>query len=151
MFSVGFVPNTVEPNTLDVLDPLVLKGLGPPSPEVAMPFEASPPNGLDVEEAAGTLKPNGDGSGAALDTTDPSVVDLSNPVPPFGVKGVKETIGPLFVVDPKGLLEVALEAVAGVAALFMVELLVEVLAELPNPKLNLGWVDVLLTATLGET
>lgn len=148
MFSVGFVPNTVEPNTLDVLDPLVLKGLGAPSPDVGTPFEASPPNGLDVEEVAGALKPNGDGSRAGLDTTDPSVVDLSTPVPPFGVKGVKETIGPLLVVDPKGLLG----AGAGVVALFMVELVVdEGLTELPNPKLNLGGVDVLLTASLEVT
>lgn len=92
---MGFVPNTVEPNTFDVLDPLVLKGLGAPSPEVGAPFEAALPNALDVEDVAGTLKPNDDGSGAALDTTDPPVVNLSTPVPPLGVKGVNETIGPL--------------------------------------------------------
>lgn len=150
MFSVGLVPNTVEPNTLDVLDPLVLKGLGAPSPEVAMPFDASPPNVLGEEEVAGALKPNDDGSGVVLDNG--FVVGLLTPVPPFGVKGVKETIGPLLVVDPKGLLEVALEAAAGVAALFMVGLFVdEVLAELPSPKLNLGWVDVLFTVTLEVT
>jgi len=146
LFSADCVPNAVEPNTLDGLDPLLLKGLVAPNPEAAAPFEAPPPNAVDVEEATGPLKPNSDGSAAALDVTDPSAVGLSTLVPPLGVKGVNETIG---LLDAKGLLEAALEVAPGAAALFIAELFVdEVLAEPPNPKLNLGWFNVLPAAAL---
>ncbi len=124
---------------LDVLGPLVLKGLGAPNPKVATLFEASPPNILEVEAPPGAWKPNDEGCGVAFD---PSIVGLSTLAPRLGVKGWKETIGLLLVFDPKGLLEGALGAAAGVAALFTVRLFVdEALAG--NPKLNLGWVDAL--------
>lgn len=124
--------------------------MGAPNPEVATAFEVLKPKLLGVEEVVGALKPKGDGSGAVLGA--PPVAELLTPAPPFGVKDVKETIGLLLVVDPKGLPEVAVGTVAGAAALFMVELFVdEVLAELPRPKLNFGWVDVLFTAKLELT
>lgn len=139
--SAGFAPNVVEPNTFDVLDPLVLKGLGAPNPEVVPPFEASPPKVVDEEKVVGALKPNGDGSGA-LDVAGSPAVGL---IPPLGVKEVKETIGALLTVDSKGLPEAEFEVTVAGVVLFTAELFVD---ELPNPKLNLGWVDTLLVAGL---